>query len=284
MKRQLDLTALRSLVTIADAGGVTRAAGFLNLTQSAVSMQIKRLEALLGLELLDRSGRGVTLTAAGEQLLGYARRMLQLNDEALARLTGDELQGEIVLGVASDIVYPVVPRVLRRFAQDYPRMRLALVSSYTRHLRQLFARGECDLILTTEDAPDAGGETLCRRPLVWVGAIDGTAWRQRPLPLAFEYTSIFRTHVQAALDRAGIAWTMAAESDSTRSIEATISADLAIHALIEGVAPRDVQPIAHGGALPDLGQTRVNLYVGAGRQDVPATTLAGMLRQEFARR
>ncbi len=88
MPRQMDLTALRSFVAVTDAGGVTRAAGFLNLTQSAVSMQLKRLEDALGVDLLDRSGRGVALTAPGEQLLGYARRMLHLNDEALARLTG----------------------------------------------------------------------------------------------------------------------------------------------------------------------------------------------------
>ena len=86
--RNLDLTPLRSFVAVADAGGVTRAAGFLNLTQSAVSMQLKRLEDGLGLALPDRSGRGVALTPAGEQLLKYARRMVDLNDEIYARLTG----------------------------------------------------------------------------------------------------------------------------------------------------------------------------------------------------
>lgn len=99
MIRNLDLTSLRSFVAIADAGGVTRAAGFLNLTQSAVSMQIKRLEEVLGCDVLDRSARKVGLTAEGEQLLGYARKMLALNDEAFHRLTTDVHEGEIVLGV-----------------------------------------------------------------------------------------------------------------------------------------------------------------------------------------
>src|SRR4028118_150133 len=96
MPRNLDLTALRSFVTVADAGGVTRAAGLLNLTQSAVSMQLKRLEESLGLRLLDRSGRGVSLAPAGERLLGYARRMVALNDEAWARLSTREAEGELV--------------------------------------------------------------------------------------------------------------------------------------------------------------------------------------------
>ncbi len=115
MSRNLDLTALRSFVAVADAGGVTRAAGFLNLTQSAVSMQIKRLEEALDLALLDRTGRGVALTPSGEQLLSYARRMVALNDEAWTRLTCQSHEGEIVLGVPHDIVYPAIPQVLQRF-------------------------------------------------------------------------------------------------------------------------------------------------------------------------
>ncbi|GGD99728.1 transcriptional regulator, LysR family [Gemmobacter megaterium] len=282
MPRQLDLTSLRSFVAIADAGGVTRAAGFLNLTQSAVSMQLKRLEEALGVDLMDRAGRGVALTAAGEQLLGYARRMLNLNDEALARLTGQSFEGEVVLGVPSDIVYPAIPRVLRRFAQDYPKMRVTLVSSYTRRLKRLFELGECDVILTTEDVADPGGETLRSIPLIWVGAPGGNAWKQRPLPLAFEYNCIFRTHVQAALDRAGIPWVMAAESETTRSIEASLSADLAVHVLVEGAEPREIQRVAHGGTLPDLGHTQVNLYVAATGQGDAAGALAAMIRQEYA--
>ena len=284
MPRQLDLTALRSFVAVTDAGGVTRAAGFLNLTQSAVSMQLKRLEDALGVDLMDRAGRGVALTAAGEQLLGYARRMLHLNDEALARLTGQSFEGELVLGVPSDIVYPAIPRVLRRFAQDWPKMRVTLVSSYTRRLKRLFSQGECDVILTTEDSADAGGETLRPLALVWVGATGGNAWKQRPLPLAFEYNCIFRTHVQQSLDAAGIPWVMAAESETTRSIEASLSADLAVHALVEGAEPRDITRIPHGGALPDLGMTQVNLYVAAPGRTGAAGALATIIRQEYAAR
>ena len=128
MPRNLDLTALRSFAAVVDAGGVTRASGFLNLTQSAVSMQIKRLEEMLDLKLFDRSTRQISLTAEGEVLLGYARRMLALNDDALQRLTLDKHEGEIVLGVPHDIVYPSIPQVLHRFAREYPKMKVNLVS------------------------------------------------------------------------------------------------------------------------------------------------------------
>src|SRR5918999_4075352 len=160
MARNLDLTALRSFAAVADAGGVTRAAAQLNLTQSAVSMQLKRLEEQLGLSLLDRSARSIALTAQGEQLLAYARRLLALNDEAWGRLTHPSFEGEIDLGVPHDIIYPHVPGVLKRFAAEYPRVKLRLHSLYTSGLKELFARGEMDLILTTESAVDTGGETL----------------------------------------------------------------------------------------------------------------------------
>lgn len=282
MPRNLDLTALRSFVAIADAGGVTRASGFLNLTQSAVSMQIKRLEDMLGVEVLDRSGRQVSLTAAGELLLGYARKMLALNDEAMGRLTRDPHEGEVVLGVPHDIVYPVIPQVLQHFARAYPKMKVTLISSFTRVLKAQFGRGECDIILTTENGTDPQGETLAELSLVWVGAPGGIAWKGRPLKLAFEHNCIFRQGVQAALDKAGIPWQMAVESDSTRTIEASVSADLAVHTVLAGSEPPYVDRISHGGALPELQRMKVNLYVAEPTHSVAVQELAALIRRAYA--
>ncbi|MFN7222808.1 MAG: LysR family transcriptional regulator [Paracoccaceae bacterium] len=284
MARNLDLTAIRSFVAVADAGGVTRASGFLNLTQSAVSMQIKRLEEMLGVELLDRSGRQVSLTAAGEQLLGYARKMLSLNDEVMGRLTRDPHEGEVVLGVPHDIVYPVIPMVLQHFARSFPRMKVSLISSFTRVLKAQFGRGECDIILTTEDTVEPGGMTLAELPLVWVGAPGGVAWKGRPLKLAYEHNCIFRQGVQAALDRAGIPWQMAVESDSTRTIEASVSADLAVHTVLAGSEPPYVERISHGGALPDLKRMKVNLYVADPAHSPAVLEMAAMIRRAYQSR
>jgi len=281
MPRNLDMTALRSFAAVAESGGVTRAAGLLHLTQSAVSMQLKRLEESLGRTLLDRSGRGVSLTADGEQLLGYAKRMLRLNDEVFSRLTDHVYEGEIVLGVPHDIVYPAIPQVLKRFHAEYPRMKVQLVSSFTSRLRDMFRKGECDAILTTEDTLEGGGETLCKLPLVWVGAPEGQAWKARPLRLAFEHKCIFRQGVQGALDEAGIAWEMAVESESSRTIEASVSADLAVHALIEGMEPRYMEIIDHGGALPPLAQKRVNLYAADTLSSEAGQDLLTLIRQGY---
>ncbi|WP_341368771.1 LysR family transcriptional regulator [Yoonia sp. BS5-3] len=281
MARNLDMTALRSFVAVADTGGVTKAAGLLNLTQSAVSMQLKRLEESLNAVLLDRSARTIALTSQGEQLLSYARRMLILNDEIYGKLTAREFEGEVTLGVPHDIVYPVIPQVLRRFAAAYPRMRVHLVSSFTRKLIEEFNRGEIDVILTTEDRVGVGGETIAEIPLVWVGAPDGQAWKQRPLRLAYEQRCIFRQFVQRRLDEAGVPWEMAVESDSTRTIEATVSADLAVHTMLEGTEPRHFEQIAHGGNLPELRRMSVNIYQ-ANLDDGPVVSdLSRFIRDGF---
>ena len=280
--RNLDMTTLRSFAAVAEHGGVTRAAAVLNLTQSAVSMQLKRLESLLGLELLDRSNRRVTLTASGEQLLVYARRIVALNDEAVGRLTDRVYEGEITLGVPHDIVYPVIPRVLQQFNAAFPRVKVQLVSSYTTGLRASHARGEIDLILTTEAECTRGGETLAEVPLRWIGAPGGTAWRQRPVPLAYCRHCTFRPGDLRRLDDAGIDWEMAVDSESDRTIEATVSADLAITSMLEGHAPPHLEMIAPGGALPELDRQKINIYGALPPPGEVVAQLAEMLRQGFA--
>ena len=282
MPRNLDLSALRSLVTVADSGGVTRAAALLNLTQSAVSMQLKRLEESLGLALLDRSGRGIALTPTGDLMVSYARRMLSLNDEAWSRLTRCCEEGEIVLGVPHDIVYPAIPRVLQRFAAEFPRVKVNLVSSFTFRLKEEFERGALDVILTTEDGPTPGGEALTSRSLAWIGAPGGQAWRGRPLRLALGTQCYFRRGVIRRLDAAGIPWEMAVESDSIRASEAVVSADLAVLAQIDGNEPPHLERIAHGGQLPDLGAVHINLYGRSAPRTAAQADLLDLIRREFA--
>jgi DNA-binding transcriptional LysR family regulator len=279
--RNLDIAVLRSFVAVAQTGGVTRAAHLLNLTQSAVSMQLRRLEESLDLQVLERSGRGVALTAAGEQLLGYARRMVEMNDEAFRRLTHREFEGEIALGVPIDIVYPVIPEVLRRFAAGFPRVKVQLLSLYTDMLKDMLAHGECDLILTTESEVGPGGEVLREVPLRWVGAPGGAAWRQRPLRLAYCRHCTFRRGDIAKLDAAGIPWEMAVESDSDRTIEATVSADLGVTSMLEGTEPRHLECIVTGGALPDLGVQKIALYGRATGLPPVAESLKDLIREGY---
>ena len=158
--RNLDISALRSFVTVAELGGVTRAAERLNLTQSAVSMQLKRLETAFDQPLMQRRGRGVCLTSEGEQLLGYGRRMVKLNDETWNRMMLEAFESRVSFGVPEDIVRPYVTGMLREFVGAFPRARINMVSSISRLLLKQFEEGRIEVMLTTEPAATGAGECL----------------------------------------------------------------------------------------------------------------------------
>nr|WP_323777153.1 LysR family transcriptional regulator [Amylibacter sp.] len=281
MARNLDLTALRSFVAVADTGGVTRAAAQLNLTQSAVSMQLKRLEESLGQSLLDRSNRSVSPTAQGELLLSYGRRLLTLNDEVWNRMTDQKFEGEIMFGVPHDIVYPHIPKVLKRFSTAYPKVKVNMVSSFTSELKSMFASGECDVILTTETGGAEDSVRLASLDLVWYGAPNGATWKERPLRIAFESQCIFRPIVLKALDEAQIDWEMAVDTMSSMTVEASLSADLAVHARLKGTTPQYLEEIDHGGSLPDLPEFQVNMMVAPSAQNPMAPLFAEMVREAY---
>ena len=282
MKRTLDMTALRALLSVHDQGGVTRAASVLNLTQSAVSMQIKRLEDSLGIALFERRGRSMVPTAAGEQLISYARRMLSLNDEVVGRLTDVDLSGEIRIAVPYDIVTPIIPPILQAFQRAYPRMKVQLQATVTSKAREMFVKGKCDLILTTEDQCPPEAETIAERPLVWIGAHGGQCWKERPLRLAVGRYCAFRAGVIRALDAAGIPWVAAVESESDRTLEAAVTCDMAVHTLLAGTEPASTEQIDHGGALPELTSQKINLYLRPNEAAPGILALAQMMREGWA--
>jgi hypothetical protein len=141
-----------------------------------------------------------------------------------------------------------------------------------------FARGEFDVILTTEEAPDPGAEVLGARPLVWVGAPGGNAWQRRPLRLGFKDTCIFRPRAQAALDAAGIAWEMATGGESEQAVEATVAADLAVSVRMAGSIPEGTEIIAGDNQLPALGEMKLALYRANRRKDEAVDLLLAELR------
>lgn len=288
MRRHLDLAALRSFVTVADTGSVTRAAGLLNLTQSAVSMQIKRLEVLLNVSMFHRAHRQIELTAVGEELLSDARRILALNDAVVTRMVGPKYEREIVLGVPHDVVHPVIPEVLKRFQATFPKMRINLQSLDTRTLKQHFAQGKAEIILTTELAVEPGGETLIELPLHWVGAKAGVAHLERPVRIAFERRCIFGRAAQQALDASGLEWEHAVVADNTRTVEASVTADLAVSAALEGMWGTHMYPLPLDCGLPPLPSQLINLYQAPDpvddAADCPRAALVQLLREGYRAR
>ncbi len=277
--RNLDMGSLRSFATIAEYGSMTRAASRLFMTQSAISMQIKRLENNLGLTVFDRSAQGMTTTVEGEQLLYFAHQMLAINDEAMGRLTSPDFEGQIRLGVPCDVIYPHMPGVLKQFSRDYPRVQIKLSSSRTFLLREQFDQGLQDVVLTTEKEPGRGGRVISTQSLHWTGAEQGIAWKKRPLPLGISKSCAFRASAIEILDEAGIDWVDIVASEDVLAGEAMASADLCILAELEWVKQSGRVAIEHGGQLPELPEFSIVLYGG----DAPGNQLAQTLVEYILR-
>ena len=277
----LDLGTLRSFVTIADSGSMTRAASRLFMTQSAISMQIKRLESSLGFSVFDRSSQGMKPTVEGEQLLQFANQMLALNDEAMGRLTSPDYEGVIRLGAPSDVIYPHVPNAIREYSRDFPRVQIRFSASRTVELREQFDLGQQDIILTTEPEPGPGGTVISTQPLLWTGARDGFAWKKRPLPICFSRHCAFRPIATAALDAAGISWVDVVSTDDDLASDAMTSADLGVRAEMECVVNDDRQVIDHGGQLPDLPAFSIVLYAADTAGNALSETLGDYLARAY---
>ena len=259
-KRNLDIATLRSFSMIVETGSMTKAAARLHMTQSAISMQIKRLEKSLGLALFERTTQGMKTTAAGEQLLHYAQGMLGLNDEAWNKLTAVEFEGTVTLGLPIDIINPHIPSILREFTRDYPRIQVKLHSANTVELLEHLDEDICDIALTTELNPRQDSIIISRQKLVWTGLIDGSAWHKTPLPIGFCRTCAFRKAALSSLDKKGLSWSSIVEAEDDAAVFATVAADLAITAELEFANHIGREIIQHEGRLPVLPEYSIAMY------------------------
>src|SRR3712207_2254392 len=285
MPHNLDVSLLRAFVAVVDSGGMTAAAGTLNLTQAAVSQQIKRLEEIVGEELVTRDRRGMGLTPAGERLFGRAKRMLALNDEIWAEMTSPVYEGEVRLGIPSDIITTYLPTFLKGFTRRYPRVRISLHSGSSAALRAKLVASQVDVVLATEMACDQGGENLVMDRLVWVGARGGEAAWQRPLPVSIGCSDCaFRTPIREALQKAGIEWRSVSEVTNTSAQVATVAADIAVMAWMASTVPANLDVLGPETGLPLLPPFLINLYLPADGGNHIVQEMARAIREAVADR
>ena len=281
MPAQLDPDLLRTFVTIVDAGGFTPAAKQVHRTQSAVSMQVRRLEETLGQALFQRDGRGVQLTPDGEALLGYARRLLKLHDEAVAVLTRPDLTGLVRIGIPDDYVDRFLPEILARFARAFPRVQVEVNCEPSVTLRQWLAEERLDLALITCTPGAETGEVLRREPTVWATAERHLAHECDPLPLAlFQSGCIFRDWALAGLNGMGRAYRIAYTSASISGVLAAVTAGLAVTVLCRSILPVGVRVLSGEEGFPLLPSTSITLHRGRPVSAV-AECLAGYIREGF---
>lgn len=266
----LDLDLLRSFVAIVELGGFTRAAERLGRTQSTISLQIKRLEETLGKRLLDRDSRQIALTSDGERLLGYARRILQLTEEAREAVAEPEVEGIVRLGTPEDFATHRLPRVLADFARSHPRVALEVHCQLTVLLNEGFERGDYDLVLIKRDPEGpSSGERVWREPLVWTGGAGfdyGVRGRNSgPLPLVLSpQPCVYRKRALSALDAHGRPWRIAYTSTSLAGTLAVVEAGLGVTVLPKDMVASSLRVLDGESRLPDLADTEIALLRAPG--------------------
>jgi len=285
MRRDIDVALLRAYVAVAESGGMTNAGRLLNLTQAAVSQQIKRLEDLFERQLFDRTRRQIALTAHGERLFSYARRVVALNDEIYGFMTSPEFEGQVHLGVPHDLISSFMPPILRNFGQAWPRVQVTLVDHNSPVLRERLAAGEIDLTLATEITPQGQNGALLTDRLVWVGAKGGEAYKHDPLPVAIGGGDCaFREPIISVLRQTGRDWRFTCDSRHMEPLLAVVKADLAVIALLTCSIPEGLEVLPTSERMPELPVFHINLHIpDIGGRDL-ALELARHIRSEFANR
>lgn len=279
-----DLDVLRSFVAGVDLGSFGRAADRLGRSTSAISAQMKKLEELAGVPLLRKAGRGLALTEAGETMLAYGRRLLELNDQAARAVQGGELSGQVRLGMQEDFGESVLPQVLGQFARAHPNVRIEARVARNGELLERMALGQLDLALAWgHDARLPHAQRLLDLPMRWIGparlACPATDDGNVPL-VAFEAPCLFRASATDALDRAGLGWRAAFTSPSLAGLWAAVSAGLGLAVRTPLGLPASVRALAPGEQdLPALPSITLSLYRAQAQPDPVAAALADIVCQ-----
>lgn len=235
--RDLQIDWLKCFVAVVDTGTISSAAGEIHRSQPAVSMQLRKLEAAAGHQLLERTARSLRLTQEGQTLLGFARRILELQAEAQVALTREELTGRVRLGVPDDYAAKYLTPVLKRFAPRHSAVEIELVCEQSTALIPRVTSGDLDLALVSRDHPRRG-TLLFHEPMVWVGAPEFELWRRDPLPIAvYEDASLAKQGAIKSLAQQGRRYRVVYNSSSLAGQIAAIESGLAVAVLTQCSAP-----------------------------------------------
>lgn len=264
MAADVSTDLLRAFIAVAHRRSFTRAAHSLHRTQAAVSMQIKRLEQITDTRLFERGARSVTLTIEGERLLGYAHRIIALNEEALEAVAEDRLSGTVRLGVMEDYAAEVLPSILGAFLDAHPKVAVEVETGLTAQLLQHLGRS-FDLVLVMHSAGATPGEVVRRERAVWVGARGHDTHERTPLPLALAPQGcLFRHWALGVLDRVGRPWRLAYVSPSQRAVSAAVAAGLAVSVLKASTCPAALRVLGPRDDLPPLPEADIALHRAPG--------------------
>lgn len=275
MAAPLDLDQLQTFTAIADCGSFTRAAEIVHKTQSAVSMQMRRLEERIGKTLFEKEGRSNRLTEDGERLLGYARRMTQLNRETVAAFDDTQLEGHIRIGTPDDYADRFLPEIMARFVRSNPRVELSVVCEPTVNLDAMIRRGALDIALVTHHDDKQRCEVVRREPLLWVSSANHATHEEEVLPLAVgRPTCAWRAAACETLDAAGRNYRILFTSWSATVIATSVLSGLAVSILPECALRPGMRVLCEADGFGRLPDVEIGILRGHTKQPVLVEALA----------
>jgi len=281
MVEPIDLTLLRSFVALVECGNIQLAADRIGRSQSAVSMQLKRLEYDIGVPLFVKEGRNLRPNASGQDLLIYARRMLRLSDELKASLKHPDATGKVRLGFPEDYAAQLMSPILASFAQDFPLAEIELTFGTSPQLLQLLKASKIDVALITKE-PDQQFESIRLENFIWAAAPEYRAWLRDPLPVAlFDAGDIARRIAIEALQNAGIPFRLVCSTPRLLGLISVAQAGLAIVGLVESCMPTGLIKLTEDDGLPNLPSLNLCIVQSAGEPSLMVKSLTDHLRRQL---
>ena len=280
----LELDLLRTLVAIAETGNFTAAANAVHRTPSAVSMQVKRVEEIIGRPVFKRDSRSVTATVEGELILEHGRRLLALNNNLVQQFLEPEIAGGVRLGIAESLAVRSMPNMLRNFGQTHCGVTVDVTIDQSATLRDQVRNDELDVALIAcsfnkKLAKDH--ELLYREKLVWAGAKFGVAFEQNPLPISvWEEGCSWRAAAIESLESIGRDYRIAFMSAQSSGQTAAILADMAIAPIPLSSCTDEIIPLGKEQGLPELGEYGLVLILGK-QPSKPVLAAAEYFRNSF---
>jgi DNA-binding transcriptional LysR family regulator len=283
MNTPLDSELLRTFLAVAETGNFTKAATSVYRTQSAVSMQIKRLEEGIGAALFMRGSRGVELTRKGEQLLDNARRIVSLLDETAASMSSPPLTGRVRIGIPEEWGYAMLSRALGTFAKAHPGVEIsARYGSSTKNMREL-SSDDLDIAVVFEWQDFSDGEILMTDPTVWVTSDAHALHEQRPLPLAlYENSGWCMDFALKSLNTLGLPYRVAYQSDTSGGLKIAVASGLAIAPISRSNIPEGCRELTADEGFGNIDASNVVMHRNARSQGDVIDGMARAIRDAFS--
>ncbi|WP_394225369.1 LysR family transcriptional regulator [Pseudoalteromonas spongiae] len=257
--KNIPTDSLRTLITVVEVGGFAKAGELLGLSQPAVSLQIKRLEELLGNKLFKKQGQRQVLNQHGEILMPLAKQLLQVNDTILQTFSSEVLAGKVRLGIPSEFAATVLPAIIGDFVSLYPDVALEVKSELSKKLRHSDNREQYDLILALLEGPEQSKYPIFMDDeLVWVGDVNNINTEVVNL-IAAEEGCIYRRRAIQALEKAGLKWRIVYTNADLAGISAALKENLGITVLAKHTVPNDLNWAKSTSQLPELGEVGISL-------------------------